>query len=193
MRIYDISQELFSGAVYKGDPVPAATPLLRINRGDSYNLSSISLCVHNGTHIDAPAHCFDGAKTVDQVPLASCVGPCTVVLATGAIDSVFIKALLERGVKRIIFKGKGTLTPKAAQTLSESDVLLVGTESQTMGSKSREEEVHKVLLDKEIVLLEGLSLQEVPEGNYFLSAAPLNLGGLDGAPCRAILIDYFLH
>jgi len=39
------------------------------------------------------------------------------------------------------------------------------------------------------VLLEGIRLAEVEEGTYLLSAAPLNLGGGDGAPCRAVLIE----
>ena len=49
--------------------------------------------------------------------------------------------------------------------------------------------VHKILLSQNIALLEGIVLQEVPEGHYFLSAAPLNLAGSDGAPCRAYLTD----
>ena len=48
--------------------------------------------------------------------------------------------------------------------------------------------VHKRLLGKNIVLLEGILLTGIPEGTYFLSAAPLKLAGSDGAPCRAYLI-----
>ena len=50
-------------------------------------------------------------------------------------------------------------------------------------------EVHLKLLGAEIVLLEGICLDKVPEGCYFLNAAPINLGGGDGAPCRAILVE----
>ena len=49
-------------------------------------------------------------------------------------------------------------------------------------------EVHKKLLGAGTVLLEGIRLGEVPEGAYFLYAAPINLGGAEGAPCRAVLI-----
>jgi arylformamidase len=38
-------------------------------------------------------------------------------------------------------------------------------------------------------LLEGIRLSDVDEGVYLLNAAPLNLSGADGSPCRAILID----
>ena len=50
-------------------------------------------------------------------------------------------------------------------------------------------EVHLILLGANAVLLEGIRLSEVSEGVYFLNAAPLNLSGADGSPCRAVLID----
>jgi arylformamidase len=49
-------------------------------------------------------------------------------------------------------------------------------------------EVHLILLGAGVILLEGVRLAQVQEGVYFLSAAPLNLSGADGAPCRAVLI-----
>ena len=49
-------------------------------------------------------------------------------------------------------------------------------------------EVHKILLGAGITLLEGVVLKDIPEGRFFLSAAPLNLAGADGAPCRAYLM-----
>ena len=64
----------------------------------------------------------------------------------------------------------------------------MGNESQTVGPEDSPKDVHMILLGSEIVLLEGIVLTDVPEGKYFLSAAPLELGGSDGAPCRAYLI-----
>ena len=40
-----------------------------------------------------------------------------------------------------------------------------------------------------MVFLEGIRLAEVSEGMYFLNAAPIHLGGADGAPCRAVVIE----
>jgi arylformamidase len=48
--------------------------------------------------------------------------------------------------------------------------------------------VHKTLLGAEVVLLEGIRLAHVPEGVYLLNAAPINLAGAEGSPCRAVLI-----
>jgi arylformamidase len=51
--------------------------------------------------------------------------------------------------------------------------------------------VHLALLGANVVLLEGIRLGEVSEGVYFSNAAPLNLSGADGSPCRAVLIDLY--
>ena len=72
---------------------------------------------------------------------------------------------------------------------ASSGICLLGNESQTVGPESGPMQVHKILLAKEIALLEGVVLTDVPEGRYFLSAAPLCLAGADGAPCRAYLME----
>ena len=76
-----------------------------------------------------------------------------------------------------------------AQCILDSNLELIGVESQSVAPMEAPREVHVMLLQQEVVLLEGLKLKEVEEGEYFLSAAPVKLGGLDGAPVRAILID----
>ena len=80
------------------------------------------------------------------------------------------------------------MTLPAAEVFAGSGILLLGNESQTVGPLMAPKDVHLTLLGKEITLLEGIVLKDVKEGKYFLSAAPLNLGGCDGAPCRAYLI-----
>ena len=65
--IIDISQEVYSCAVYPGDPKPEKTIAKSKESGDMYNLSALSMCVHNGTHIDAPYHFINNGKTVDQI------------------------------------------------------------------------------------------------------------------------------
>ena len=49
--------------------------------------------------------------------------------------------------------------------------------------------VHVELLSHGIIALEGLVLDDVPDGTYMLFAAPLKLGGSDGSPCRAVLAE----
>ena len=69
MKIYDISQEVFSCEVYPGDPVPEKTALKSMQEGEVYNLTAFSMCAHNGTHIDAPFHFIKEGKTVDEICL----------------------------------------------------------------------------------------------------------------------------
>ena len=78
---------------------------------------------------------------------------------------------------------------EAAKVFAASGILLLGNESQTVGPENAPMEVHLVLLGVGVILLEGIRLSEVPEGVYLLNAAPLNLSGADGAPCRAVLIS----
>ena len=80
------------------------------------------------------------------------------------------------------------VTAEAARVFAASSLRLIGVESQTVGPEEAPMEVHLILLGAEKVLLEGLRLMRVPDGRYFLSALPLNLGDSDGAPCRAVLM-----
>ena len=86
-------------------------------------------------------------------------------------------------------KGNAVMTKEAAKVFAEAGIYLFGNESQTVGPEDAPMEVHLIMLGAEIVLLEGIRLGNIEEGVYLLNAAPLNLGGADGAPCRAILID----
>jgi len=152
-------------------------------------LTDLQMCVHNATHIDAPAHFLPKGKTIEQIELSRCIGPASVIEFKGVITADHIREKVVNNDIRILFKGNGVLTLDAASELNKLGVLLVGTESQTVGNEENCQEIHLDLLKKDVVILEGIVLKEVPEGTYFLFAAPLKLGGLEGSPCRAILID----
>ena len=191
MKIYDISQEVFSCAVYPGDPKPERNTLLSTATGDVCNLTALALCAHNGTHVDAPFHFVHDGKTVDQMDLSVFVGDCFVARHSGEVTAADAQAISHkaRGAQRILIAGKATVTEEAASVFAAGNILLLGNESQTVGPENAPMAVHLILLQKGIALLEGVVLTDVPEGRYFLSAAPLNLGGADGAPCRAYLIQ----
>jgi len=190
MKIYDISQEIFSCTVFPGDPKPEKRTLCSTNEGDLYNLTAFSMCAHNGTHIDAPFHFLGDGKTVDQMDLRVFVGDCFVARHQGDVTAADAESIMERanGAQRILIAGPVTVTAPAAEVFAAHNIKLIGNESQTIGPENAPMQVHKILLGREIALLEGIVLTDVPEGPYFLSAAPLNLAGADGAPCRAYLI-----
>lgn len=195
MKIYDISQEVFDCQVYPGDPAPEKRTLRSMEKGDLYNLTAFSMCAHNGTHIDAPFHFLKDGKTVDAVCLEAFVGMAYVAEHHGIVsrddaDRIIEKAKAQNpeAAKRILIKGEAEVSLEAAKAFASSEILLLGNESQTVGPENAPMAVHCALLSADVILLEGIRLSEVSEGVYFLNAAPLNLSGADGSPCRAVLI-----
>lgn len=196
MKIYDISQEVYTCKVYPGDPAPQREVLARIADGSMYNLTAFSMCSHNGTHVDAPYHFYENGKNLSQVSLENFIGMAYVAEHAGDILAEDAIAILERArkagrgcMKRILIKGKAVVTIEAAEIFSEAGLLLFGNESQTVGPEEAPMAVHLKMLGADMVFLEGIRLAEVSEGIYFLSAAPIHLGGADGAPCRAVLVE----
>ncbi len=212
----DISQEVFSCCVYPGDPSPKKDPLIRIEQGEKYNLTAFSMCCHNGTHVDAPYHFIPGGKTIEEISMEHFVGECFVARPfkdrftgdifpettekenavngkwhelTGEMAKDILAQAKEAGApKRILLAGNVIVTVDAAKVFAEGGILLLGVESQSVGPVDAPMAVHLALLAKEVVLLEGIRLSDLAEGQYYLCAAPLNLAGCDGAPCRAVLI-----
>ena len=197
MKIYDISQEIFTCEVYPGDPAPGKRVLSSMDSGGLYNLTAFSMCAHNGTHIDAPFHFLKDGKSVDAVEMSAFIGKAYVAEHQGPLSGGDAMAIIEKAkredpeaAKRILIKGAAVVSSDAARVFASSNILLLGNESQTVGPEDAPMEVHLILLSAEVVLLEGIRLSEVPEGAYFLNAAPLNLSGADGSPCRAVLIAF---
>ena len=192
MKLIDISQEILSCRVYPGDPMPQVQRLCDMAQGEVYNLSAFSMCAHNGTHIDAPSHFLPEGKTVEQLPLDAFVGECYLARHDGAVTADTAAEILRKaaGIPRILIAGEAVVSAEAARIFAEGQILLIGNESQSVGPVDAPMEVHKILLERGIVLLEGIVLRDLPEGRYFLSAAPLNIAGCEGSPCRAYLIEY---
>ena len=191
MKLYDISQEVFSCAVYPGDPKPERQMLSATTAGELYNLTAFSMCAHNGTHVDAPFHFLPDGETVEVLPLEVFVGVCYVARHHGAVTAGDAAAVLKKagGAERILIAGDAVVTLEAAEVFACSGIRLLGNESQSVGPEDAPMAVHLALLSRGVALLEGVVLQGIPEGRYILSAAPLKLAGADGAPCRAYLID----
>ena len=194
MRIIDISQEVLSCNIYPGDPSPKAEKLKSIERGENYNLSVFSMCAHNGTHIDAPYHFIKDGKSIDGISCDSTVGYCYVTEHSGDMTAddatLVLKKARTQGVgERILIAGEVTVTEEAAVVFAKAGLKLLGNEGQTVGPMDASMRVHQILLGAGMVLLEGIVLQNVSEGKYFLSALPLNLKGFEGSPCRAYLIE----
>ena len=208
MKIYDVTIAVSEVVpTFPGDPTVKIDVCAAIANGDPANVSQICLGVHTATHVDAPNHFIEGTRKVDELDLYKLVGECQVVELTEdvmAIEPHHIENL--NGAERILFKTRNShfwnepekgfrtdftyIEPSAAKILVEKGVKLVGIDYlsvEKFGAKTFD--THYTLLEKEVVIIEGLDLREVPAGNYELFCLPLKIvgGAGDGAPARTIL------
>ena len=192
MKIYDISKELFSAEVFPGDPEPKLEKLMRFDAGDGCNLSALYSCLHAGTHLDAPFHFIDEGAAIDELPLDAFIGECTVISVEGIITGADIDKILPKNCLRLLIRGKGAafLSQSAAFALATEGVILVGTDAQSIATEGDLDSTHRELLLGGVAILEGLDLSQVSNGKYFLFAPPVKIAHADGAPTRAVLIEW---
>ncbi len=189
--IHDISKDTISTPVFSGDPETEVVQVRSMEDGDGYNLSKISMSVHSGTHIDAPLHfCADGSS-IDKLRLNTFYGKCTVITVDGILTGEDMERLLPYCKRRILFRGKGNtyVSQSAAIVLASSRVVLVGTDAESIAPSFDEEKTHRELARAGIAILENLNLNDIEDGEYDLCAFPVKFGGLEAAPCRAILFE----
>lgn len=206
MKIYDISPPLSpKTAGWPGDTPFEQWKLQSFSKGDSFNLGSIRLSLHAGSHMDAPCHYLRDGATIDQIPLERCIGAARLVTLTGE-DTISASrleklSLLQEGFpERLLIRlcpvqdvyqfpsHYSCLSTEAAQLLSESRIQLLGVDTPSVDREdSKELLVHHKLGQAGILILENLLLKGVPDGDYELVALPLKVEGGDGSPVRAIL------
>ncbi|MGH2706982.1 MAG: cyclase family protein [Actinomycetota bacterium] len=195
--------------VWPGDPGVRLEPVLRLDRGDGFNVSELSLGTHTGTHVDPPSHFLGGGTAVDQLPLEVLVGPALVADLTRVEDEIGLRELasldLEDGIERLLFKTRNSqlwerspisfpqryvgLSPEGARWVAERGIRLVGMDFLSIEpSGSEGYPTHLTLLEAGVIIVEGLDLGSVEPGHYMLACLPLRLTGGDGAPARAALI-----
>jgi arylformamidase len=205
--LYDISVPIASGGlVYPGNPEIAITPQQEIAKGGSSNVSSLAFGSHTGTHVDAPKHFFDDGVTVDNLPLDVLMGPAMLIQVDErvmAVDEALLRRHELKGHTRVLIKTRNSsfirerdfvrdytyLAPDGAAYLVSLGVKLVGVDYLSVEQfHSGHHRTHRTLLERGIVIVEGLDLSVPPMGPYELRVLPLRLAGLDGAPARAVLI-----
>lgn len=190
--------------VWEDDEKPVFERMLSIAGGDSCNVTRFRMSCHTGTHMDAPCHFFEDGKTVDEISLDQLMGDVFVAeVNQKQITAEVIGSLGLPDCQRILFntgssalyQQKGfnpdfsALTESGAQELAARDIKLVGIDYLSIEhpDATHQYPAHQILLDKNIVILEGLNLSQVSPGWYQLMALPLKLSGTDGAPIRALL------
>jgi len=202
MKMYDVTAPIFEGMpVYKNKP--EKQPKLTTVTNGYVTESRIDMDVHTGTHIDAPLHMVVNGETFETLSLGRLVGDCKVFDLTHIDDKISkndIEHLVIEENDFILFKTKNSLedafnfefiyvAEDAAQLLAEKKVRGVGIDALGVERDQPGHPTHKTLFGNNIIIIEGLRLQEVPEGQYFMVAAPLKLVGTDAAPARVLLFE----
>jgi arylformamidase len=205
--IYDVSVPVASGGmVYPGNPPIHIELQQAIARGAGANVSLLSFGSHTGTHVDAPRHFFDDGLGADALALEVLMGPAVLVevandvLAVGEThlrlhelaghSRVLIRTRNSTFIRDGVFKPDYTyLAPDGAAYLASLGVKLVGVDYLSIEQfHSGHHRTHRTLLERGIVIVEGLDLSVPAPGPYELCCLPLRLVGLDGAPARAVLV-----
>ncbi len=188
--LYDISADITKAAVYPGDPAPKLERVRSLEKGGDCNLSVLSCCLHNGTHVDAPLHFMEGGDSIDKIPLENFIGECFVLsVPPGPITGDYVERYFPTKYRRLLVKGGGNayFHSSGASALAEREMLLVGIDSFSVGISGTQAAVHREFLREKTALLEGLVLSDVPDGEYFLMAQPVKIGAAEAAPVRAVL------
>ncbi len=201
--IYDITPPISEQlAVWPGDTPPRREVLCAIERGDNITLSTLHATVHLGAHADAPNHYGHPAPGIDARSLDFYLGPCQVVhLPTPPRTRIEPERLPlpPRAPRLLIATGSFTdpqhfatdfaaLSPELVEALHGHGVRLVGIDTPSVDLfDSKNLPAHHAFLRCDMAILEGLVLNDVPEGVYELIALPLKLVGFDASPVRAVL------
>jgi arylformamidase len=209
-RIFDISLTITpTMPVWPGDPTIVLERVGKIEEGGNSNVSRLVASVHSGTHVDAPVHFLPGEKGVEALSLDVLLGPAQVVQIPGDVDKITSDILeschINKDVQRVLLKTRNSrfwdeklpmfhkdfvaISSDGAQYLVNQRIRLVGIDYLSIAPYRESRPTHEILLKAGIVLLEGLDLSKVPEGLYDLYCLPLKLGGSDGAPARAVLVQ----
>jgi arylformamidase len=205
--IYDVSVPITSTMpIWPSDPPVKLTPNPHQSRDNTHRIevTNVEMGSHSGTHIDAPWHFIDSGRRLNEIPLETLVGAATVfeIPNVPSIGIREVENLPLDGVERILFKTENSkhwadgkfyeqfvyLEPEAAQFLVDRGVKLVGIDYLSIDQyKSEKHPTHFALLGRNVVIVEGLNLSRISAGNYQITALPLNLQDVDGAPTRVIL------
>jgi arylformamidase len=196
------------GLIYPGNPEIRIELQQAIARGAGANVSSISFGSHTATHVDAQKHFSDTGIPVDKLSLDDLIGPALVVRFDESLKSITRKELESKdlaGHTRVLFATRNSrlqtesaefvpdytyVAPDAAEYLVEIGVRVVGVDYLSIEQfHSGHHRTHHTLLDRAVIIIEGLQLRDVPEGEYELVCLPLKIVGCDGAPARAVLIQ----
>lgn len=205
-KLYDISQTLRSSLpVWPGDTSFEIQTTWKMDENCPVQVSRLTLSTHSGTHADAPSHYNDKGASMEEVALSPYLGECLVLHASEGMNAVSFNDLSlsieppETLPPRLLIKTferfphsnwpefRG-IDPELIHELAGKGIQLIGTDAPSIDPESSKTmDAHKAVQNAGMAILEGLVLEDVPEGRYELIALPLKIQGADASPVRAIL------
>lgn len=204
MKVYDISMPLHESMVtYKDNDNKPKLKVMSNHDNSSSHSTNIETNLHNGTHIDAPLHMMSGGETMEVYDLSRFVCSAKVLDMTHVTSKITKADLVSKDIKKddfILLKTRNSsedffnmewisLAIDGAEYLVEIGINGVGIDALGIERDQPSHRTHISLMEKHIIILEGLRLAEIKEGNYELVALPLNISQVEAAPTRAVLIE----
>ena len=205
MKLIDVTRPIFTGmTVWPGDESVVIERTSSIAEGGAANISRLHAGVHAGTHIDAPLHFIDNGKSVDKLDINLFAGRAKIIdmEESRSIRYEHVKSINKAESDAVFFKTPSSghtleepfntaftsLEYDAAVHLIEKGIKVIGTDSLSIeryGNKGNE--VHKLLLKNNVLIIEGLWLKDISPGMYNYICLPILINGSDGAPARVVL------
>ncbi len=205
MKIYDVSMEIHPNMqVYKMKEEKKPKFISNANyEKNGYFESSLEMDCHTGTHVDAPLHQVEGGRDLSYLDLDKLIRKVKVLDFTNIDEKIEKEDLVEKNITKgdfVLLKTKNSydetfkqnyiyLGLSGSQYLADIGVDGVGVDSLSVGSGTLNKSIHTSLMEKEIIIIEGLRLMDVVENNYNMIALPLKIKTLEGAPMRVVLTD----
>lgn len=192
MEIIDISRIAQEAPERPGTPDDVIEETMKMSEGKPFNAAVITTSCNKGTHVDAYSRFLDGSiVSIEQMPLEKFYGPCRVITVpeTGEIGKPDLKERI-KGAERVVLRsnGKSFLTLEAAQYIVRKDIQTVVTDALSAAPIDDPGSVYEELFANGVVVVANVDLEGVEDGDYILSALPVNWAGVPAAPCRAVLI-----
>jgi len=205
MKYFDISPTISEKtAVFPGDVAFERNQSMSFQKGHHLELSSIRTTLHIGAHADASNHYHAKGKGIDARSLEPYLGKCQVIrVQKKSGERIYPEdiASVEIQAERILFctnsfpnpdewnSDFNSLSPELIRFLAKKNVQLVGIDTPSVDPEdSKKLESHQAIFETNMCVLEGIILNEVPQGLYTLIALPLKIKDADAAPVRAILV-----
>ncbi|SDJ15867.1 cyclase family protein [Alteribacillus bidgolensis] len=201
MEIYDISAPIYQGMpVYKNKE--EKQPVFERTTSGHVTETRVTMDCHSGTHVDAPLHMVPNGNTIESISLEDLVVPCKVLDVSHVDDGIVKEDLTHFSIEKddfILLKTKNSeyedfkfdfiyLKADAAEYLSSLQIKGVGIDALGIERSQKDHSTHRALFKNNVIIVEGLRLKNVPEGEYKLVTAPLKIIGTDAAPARVFLM-----